>query len=299
MGGDRLLEADLATLAPGTREAGSVRESAHVELRFEAGGDGRTFLAGQHVRYPFHVGRSLLAPGDPEGMPTYYVQCCSGGLFDGDRLRWRVVAGRGAHVHLTSSASTIVHEARLGHSAQEVWIEAAEGSYLEYLPDPVVLLPSSRLITSVRVRAQPGATVLVWDAIVPHDHTGRGAAFDWIDASLHVEAQDGRLRARDRYRLHGATLGKRQPGITGAHPCQAGFAAIASSQPPAVLLDRVRTALAAHTDAYACASLLPDAAGVWVRVLAPDAHILRGALYGAWSAVRSALLGSPPSPRRK
>ena len=78
MTGDRLLEADVALLAA----AAGPPHRAHVELSFKADADGHTYLARQRVRYPFHVGRSLHAPGDPEGMPTYYVQCCSGGLFD-------------------------------------------------------------------------------------------------------------------------------------------------------------------------------------------------------------------------
>lgn len=299
MAGDRLLEEDIALLAPQEPEAERADEAAHVALRFDADADGRTFLAGQHVRYPFHVGRSLHTPGDPEGMPTYYVQCCAGGLFDGDRLRWQIVAAAGARFHLTGSASTIVHAARTGCAMQEVCIEAASGSFVEYLPDPMILLPAARLATGVRVRADPGATVLVWDAVVPHDHTGSGARFDWIDASLRIEAPDGRLRARDRYRLHGAVLGRRIPGVTGACACQGGFAVVTSARPAAELLCGVRTALAAHPAAYAAASLLPDAAGLWIRLLAPDAHVLRGTMYSVYSAVRSALLGAPPSPRRK
>jgi len=298
MTGDRLLEADVALLAAPQAPLASP-DPAHVELRFEADADGRTYLARQRVRYPFHIGRSLRAPGDPEGMPTYYVQCCSGGLFDGDRLSWQIVAERDAHVHLTSSASTIVHEARDGCAVQAVDIEAAPGSYVEYLPDPTILLPGARLTSRVRVRAHPGASVLVWDAVVPHDHTGKGATFGWVDAQLRIEDAQGRLRARDRYRLEGAVSSRQVPGVTGSHACQAGFAVVTSAAPLAQLLEALRTALAIHSSAYVAASVLPDTAGVWIRLLAPDAHALRGTLFAAWSAVRTALLGSPPSARRK
>jgi len=295
MTGDRLLEADVALLAA----AAGPPHRAHVELSFKADADGHTYLARQRVRYPFHVGRSLHAPGDPEGMPTYYVQCCSGGLFDGDRLSWRIVAERDARVHLTSSASTIVHEARSGCAEQAVIIDAAPGSYVEYLPDPTILLPGARLTSRVRVRAHPGASVLVWDAVVPHDHTGEGVTFGWVDAQLRIEDPDGRLRARDRYRLEGAVLSRQVPGVTGSHACQAGFAVVTLAAPLAQLLDALRTELATHSSAYVAASLLPNAAGLWVRLLAADAHALRGTLFAAWSTVRTALLGSPPSPRRK
>ena len=302
MTGDRLLEEPLARSALRRRDTTDTVASsvpAHVDLRFDTDADRQTFLAAQHVRYPFHLGRSLYAPGDPEGMPTYYVQCCSGGMFDGDRLHWRVTAEAGVRVHLTSSASTVVHAARADHARQEVCIHAQAGSLIEYVPDPFVLLPDARVATVVRIRAHPSAAVVVWDCVVPHDHTEQDAHFDWIDATLRIETLNGRLRARDRYRLHGATLGQRLPGVTGSHGCQAGFAVIATLPPSGKVLHDVRTALASHADAYAAASLLPDSAGLWARVLAPDAHALRAALYSAWSAVRCALLGSPPSLRRK
>lgn len=298
MAGESLLEADRAVVHGATPTA-PAPEDAQVELRFEADADGCTFIASQRVRYPFHLGRSLHVPGDPRGMPTYYVQCCSGGLFAGDRLRWRIAVGTDARVHLTGSASTVVHEAREDCARQEVCIEAAPGSYVEYLPDPMILLPGARLASSVRVCAHPGATVLSWDALVPHDHTGRGGSFDWIDASLRVEAPGGRLRARDRYLLHGATWARRLPGVTGTHACQAGFAVVSDLHGAPELMRDVRTALAGHAAAYACASALPDSAGLWVRLLAPDAHVLRAALYSAWSAVRRVLLGAAPSVRRK
>lgn len=295
MAGDRLLAEDMARLAPAAQPVAD----AQVDLRFATHGGGRTFLAAQQVRYPFHLGRSLHFPGDPAGMPTYYVQCSAGGLFDGDRVHWRVRADAHACVHLTGSASTIVHAARDGCAVQEIDIEAGADSYVEYLPDPMILLPRARLASTVRVRVHPGASVLVWDAVVPHDHTGQGATFDWIDACMHIEDQNGRLRARDRYRLHGGLQAQHLPGVTGRFACQAGFAVVSAAQPLPQLQQALRTALAELPSAYAAISALPAGAGLWLRCLAEDAHALRAALYSAWCAVRTALIGAPPSPRRK
>ena len=141
MAGDRLLASDLAVLAPGALHP----DAPQVDLRLARSPDGATYLARQRVGYPFHLGRSLFIPGDPEGMPTLYVQSCSGGIFEHDRLAWRVTAEPGCQAHLTSSASTIVHAMRGGEAVQEVAIDAQREVLLEYLPDPLVLFPGARL----------------------------------------------------------------------------------------------------------------------------------------------------------
>ena len=44
------------------------------------------------------------------------------------------------------------------------------------------------------------------DAIVPHDPSGSGGAFDWIASDLRVQAPDGVTLARYCYRLEGGVL---------------------------------------------------------------------------------------------
>jgi urease accessory protein len=47
------------------------------------------------------------------------------------------------------------------------------------------------------------------------------------------------------------------------------------------------------------ASALPDGAGVWLRVLGPDARSVMSVVMAARAAVRTALLGSPPVADRR
>jgi urease accessory protein len=295
MAGDRLLAGDLAVLAPGALQP----RAPQVDLRLARSPDGATYLAQQRAGYPFHVGRSLFMPGDPDGMPTLYVQSCSGGIFEHDRLAWRVVAEPGTAAHLTSSASTIVHSMSDGEAIQDVAIEAGEGALLEYLPDPLVLFSSARLTSRVTIRAHASASVLACDAIVPHDPQGGERPFGWIDSRLALLAPDGTPLARDRYRLTGELLARAVPGITGAHRCMGSFVAATTRLPGADLASAMRASLEGLAGAYASASTLPHGAGAWIRVLARDACALREALRRAWYAARVALLGTQPAPRRK
>lgn len=296
--GERLTAAAVDGLAS-TAAALEGYAPPQVDLMLTADPCGQTYLSRQRVGYPFHLGRSLRVPGDPPGMPTLYVQSCSGGIFEHDRLAWRIVAGEGTQAHLTTSASTIVHGMQAGNAVQEVCIEAQAGCLLEYLPDPLVLFPGARLATRLRLRVHPEATVLACDSLVPHDPHGAGSHFDWIHAELTVEDPAGAPIARDRYRLTGAALASATPGVTGRFPCQGGFVALCEAARVPGLVDALRASLPAGDDVYAGVSQLPRRRGAWMRVLARDAAALREALCGAWYAARSVLVGAAPMPRRK
>ena len=295
MTGDRLLADDVRALIGDS--GGSI--APHVDLAFSADASGRTTLRRQHVTYPFHVGRSWQVPGDPEGMTTLYVQSCSGGLFQHDDLAWHIVAREGAKAHVTTAAATIVHRMDSGHARQSVVLEADRGTLLEYLPDSLILFRGARLFSELTLRVHPQAVVMARDAIVPHDPTGGEGTFDWIASDLRVEAPDGSLLARDRYRLEGSVLSRCAPGVTGPYKCQGAFIVVQRQIAQRALLDALRAAIPAGEGLYAGASSLPAECGVWLRVLAADSVLLRDVLERAWYSARRLIIGGQPRPRRK
>ena len=285
MSGDRLLPAGLRM-----PQSGALRQ---VDLRFAGDGAGRTWLSRQRAAYPFHVGRCLTLAGDPPGMATACIQCCSGGIFEHDDLCWNIEVGAGALAHVTTSASTVVHSMEQGEARQDVTVTAAAGAVLDYSPEPLILFPAARLRNRLRIRRDHGALVLVWDALLAHD-PARGTAahqpvrwFDRIHSELSVESSDGRLLARDRYLLSGTVLAQRLPGVTGPFCCHGTFVVLGHGLPIGPLVNALRAVL---DGAYAGVSSLPSACGVVVRVQARDAVALRDALHAARSSARLLLL---------
>ena len=91
--------------------------------------------------YPYHVCRPHFLDRELPGLATLYLQSCSGGLFEDDKLACDVIAGTGSAIHLTSGASTIVHSSRRGGQAEHsTAIRAEQNAFAEYLPDPVHLV---------------------------------------------------------------------------------------------------------------------------------------------------------------
>jgi urease accessory protein len=274
-----------------------------ADIEFARNANGATGIRRQRVGYPFHLGRALQMPGDPAGMPTVYLQSCSGGIFQGDDLRIRIAAGAGASAHVTSAASTVVHGMETAGARQVVELEAAAGALLEYLPDPLILFPRARLHNAVRLRLDPQATALLGDALLLHDPRspleGQRDAFELLESEIVVHDPAGRLLVRDRFRISGDDLARALPGVNGRYLAQASFFAFTAARPAAALVEALRTALAPIPEVYAAASALPNGAGAWVRVLAHDAIGVRAALHAAWAAARTALTGQAPAARRK
>lgn len=273
-------------------------DGIHADIELARDPGGATYVRRQRVGYPFHLGRSLKSPGDPAGMPTLYLQSCAGGMFEGDDLRLRIVAGAGSAAHVTSGAATIVHSVEREPAVQRLEIQACEGSFLEYLPDPTILFPRARLDNRVQVTAHPGSTVIIGDALLLHDPKGGDGVFDWLRSETRIEDAEGGLLACDRFHIEGAQLARGLAGVAGTSTAQASLFVVTDVKPAADLVAAMRDALVLP-GVYAGAALLPNRTGAWARILATDAAALKAAMFSAWSAARNLLTGSMPVQRRK
>jgi urease accessory protein len=231
-------------------------------------------------------------------MPTLYLQSCAGGMFDGDDLRLRLLAGESSAAHVTSGASTIVHSTDTSPARQYVEVEAAPGAYLEYLPDPAILFPRARLDSRVRLRLHPGATAIVGDSILLHDPRGGDGIFGWVKSETRIEDPAGRLQVCDRFLVEGSAMARGLPGVTGRFIAQGSLFAATKEKPAASLVEAMREAIG-QEGTYGGVGLLPNRAGAWARILAVDAAALRATMFAAWAAARQLLSGSAPAPRRK
>jgi len=284
--------------APEAIERPLGHEPGRLELGFEVGGDGATRLQRQFASYPFHLCRPFQFAGDPPVMATLYVQSCSGGIYEGDRLSIRIEAPARAQLHVTTQAATIVRSMRSAGARQESVLTAGAGSLVEHLPDPLILFPRSRLETSLRISADREARVLSGEAFLLHDPLGLGRPFTHLVSLLEIEERaSGRMLFRDRLSGQGADWTARIPGVT---EDAAGTATLVILDPDAPsLVGGLRAALDAVPGLWGGASLLPRGMGALCRFLAWDGRALRAGFDALWRATRLHWTGAEPRPRRK
>ena len=177
--------------------------SGRLDLAFAADGDSRTYVQRQYASYPFHVCRVHYHDKDHPGLATLYVQSCSGGIYEDDRLDLTLSTAQGAEAHVSTQAATVVHSMSSGSASQRVRIACEGGSYLEYLPDPQILFPGSRCRSEIAVRLSGDAVALVSDSFLTHDPAGRDGMFSAYFSEIIIEDETGKSLAIDRLKING------------------------------------------------------------------------------------------------
>jgi urease accessory protein len=270
-----------------------------LDLEFTADPDARTYLGRQYAQHPFHVCRVQYHDIDIPGLATLYLQSCSGGLYEDDRLDVRIVACPRSEAHVSTQASTVVHSMPSGCAQQHVRIEAQHRSYLEYLPDPQILFPSSRCSSTMNICVADGATTLVSDSFLQHDPDGANRPFSAYFSEIKVEDDAGKVLAIDRLKLDGWNLKSECPGITGSFAAQGTLVVASVASLPPSMLAELRKIRFDYRDAAVGASMLPKSAGLIIRILAADGEMLKRIMHAYWCAARLALKGTLPAARRK
>jgi urease accessory protein len=279
-------------------EPAVISRPQRAEFVFSPDGSGVTQVSRQFAAYPFHVCRPFHLADDPAGMATLYLQSCSGGIFEHDRLDLSIAADPGAYVHLTSQSAPIVHSMKSGKAAQTVRISAGPGAWIEYLPDPLILFPDSEIDAELTIAAAFDSVVVATDSFLTHDPEGGAGLFRRFGNTIASLGLDGRLLAFDRFVIAGKDVAAAEPNGSADVRAHGSFLVIDQKGQISNLLETLRESLRDRTDVYAGASLLPDRAGAWARVAAKDAHALQACLDAMWMAMRRAAGFNHPSRRK-
>lgn len=269
-----------------------------LNLEFAVDAEARTYLRRQYAGYPFHICRVQFQDRDIPALATLYVQSCSGGIYEDDRLDLTFSVRENAQAHISTQSATVVHTMPEGSAKQFVKIDCEAGSYLEYLPDPQILFPGSRFQSAINIRLGGSAVAVISDAFLRHDPTGKDGMFSAYRTEIAIENPAGEVLAIDRLKIDGEFHPSR-PGVFGSFETQ-GTLILASLDPlPPTVFDDLLKVRLDHAQAAIGVTHLPKAAGILVRILAIDGAALKRAMHMAWCAARLALKGSLPVERRK
>jgi len=287
-----------AVEVPAGRPPGS--GGPQVALRFARDASGRTFLARKFTTYPFFCAAPFHLDLVPRGMLTAILQSSSGGLYEAERLALSIDVEEGAEAHVATQGATVVHAMPHGGEARhEVRIHAASGSLVEYLPDPLILLPTASVRSRVEVVAESGSTVIIGDAFLTHDPAGRGRRFCRFVSELALRRPGAPPFAIERFDVTGETVESAWRQLV-PHPCEAqGSLWVSTPGSADELAASLNHALDRVPGLHAAASTLPRGHGALARLLAGDAVALADGFRAAWRALRYALTGVAPASRRQ
>ncbi|WP_165769708.1 urease accessory protein UreD [Arboricoccus pini] len=265
---------------------------AEARLVFAEAG-GRTRLTLQHIPYPFHITRPFHLGDGPAGMATLYLQSSSGGIYRDDRLSFDLEVKPGAAAHVTTQASTIVHDTKGGWAGLDIRLRVGKGAFLILAQDPLVLFPEAAMRSHLDLVIDPEASVILADGAGTHDPMGKAGRFARLDWKTCVRSPAEDLLMLDCWRVDGQDFADQDGPLHGQGGV--GTVTILTRKP---LDARGLEAGLRGMGCQAAASALPHAAGLVLRLLGPDGGFIASALDTAVRAA-AALLGSPLAPRRK
>lgn len=257
---------------------------------------GRTVIRRQRVGYPLHVTRPFHLDSNRPDLATFYLQSASGGLYAGDDVSLELTIGTDAALHLTTQASTVVHDGRNQGSVQSQTIAVHSGGFCAVISDTFILFPNARLSIATSAVVADDAVLIIADGFAVHDPARRNRSFDLFTTATRIHRPNGDILISDRGSITGTELAG-SLGPLGGHFASANVLVIA---PPDQCADIVEMEAAANQcGCLAGASLAPNNAGLAMRILALDGGTLTRGIEAAFHVAGRAALGVDLAKRRK
>ena len=236
--------------------------NGHLSLAAALRDHGRTVLAAQSFRAPFHISKPYW-DADRRALLVQVVNPTAG-ILAGDQLESEISVHQGAALLVTTPSASRIFQMRAGAAACRQHFTVSPGGWLEVMPEPLVPHRGSRFHQRTTIDVAPTGGLFFVDALVP-GRLGHGESWAWERLSLDLTVRvGGELVLRERLDQTGHGL-RAMAEFTGS-----GAAACFAN---AVLIDGATANTADPAWRPAVAALHRD--GLWVGVSALRA--------GGWS----------------
>ena len=236
-----------------------------MHLVFAQRGHFRSFIESQQVTYPYHIGRCLSFPDDPPKLCNVYIQSCSGGMFDFDRWRSSVIVKESAQVHLSTSASNIIHRCDEDYAEQIQTFEVEENAYLEFIPMSNILFPKSKLHSKIDITLHNNATVCFFDSFQASTLNDDQRPFDQFNSEISFYQQD-KSDLRERFLINSDMLRNEKWGFNGDYKCFGSFYMLGQLKNPVDFINCIH-GLKMDQDTYLGINYLQDSNAIVIRLI--------------------------------
>jgi urease accessory protein len=178
--------------------------SGHLRLQAALRPNGRTVLAAQSFRAPYHLSK----PYWDVDAGTLLVQVVNptAGILEGDSLQSDIVVERDAALLVTTPSASRVFKMQDGSAECRQRFAVQRGGWLEVLPEPLVPHRGCRYRQATAIEAESGGGLFFVDLLMP-GRVAHGEAWGWERLCLETEVKlDGELVLRERFEQSGAEL---------------------------------------------------------------------------------------------
>ncbi|MFF2450155.1 urease accessory protein UreD [Neobacillus sp. NPDC058068] len=232
---------------------------------------GKTVAKKVYFQGAFKVMRPIYH--DDSGHACYYLLNPGGGYLDGDRYQMKISLSEKAKLTVTTQSATKVYKTPNNFAYQEAEISLQPGSYLEYLPDPLIAYQNAKYKQKNVIRMDKTATFLYADIVTP-GWSPDGERFSYQSVQILNEIYvDNELVVYDHIRLNPATQNMKGLGFMEGFS-HLGSMIVVGKQTNSTLLDQLYSAIDMNSDDYKLGLSLLSVPGLTIRVLANTTQVI-------------------------
>ncbi|KMY51523.1 urease accessory protein UreD [Peribacillus loiseleuriae] len=235
---------------------------------------------------------------DDSGQACYYILNPGGGYLDGDRYNLQFSLKEKTKLTLTTQSATKVYKTPNQHAYQETEFILKKGSYLEYIPDPLIMYRNARYKQKNVIRMEQGATLIYSDIITP-GWSPDGEQFSYDQLQLMNEVyMDDELVMYDHIKLNPAEQDMKAIGFMEGYT-HLGSMIVIGEQTNADLLDRLYNSMSHDENEYRMGLSMLPVKGFTIRVLANKTQTIERLFTECHQIISEAWFNTKPSFLRK
>lgn len=274
---------------------GAPGKHGYLRMGFEISPQGKCIMRDLDRRAPLIVQQELYFDENWPELPCVYILSSGGANIDGDRYQQDIHMGKDSFAWVSTGAATKLSQMERNYSGMKQHFTLEEGSYLEFMPEPVIPCRNTRFICDSLLTVHPTATLFYSEIYMPgRKYYKEGELFEYDILSVCCKGRrpDGEELFREKFIIDPSNrLDPRQLGLMGSYDI---FANVLVLTPPdkceeiyaatPVFIDRANKLAAGITR-------LPNGAGLLFKVVGMETGPVKRVVREFASRVRKAVKG--------
>ncbi|CAD5353986.1 TPA: urease accessory protein UreD [Citrobacter freundii] len=282
---------------PEQMPSGAIGKDGFLYLGFTRSGR-KSILHRMEKRTPLFAQKALYHDEALPDLPCVTVISTSGCVLQGDRMVLSINVGENAFASVNTQSATKVHSMDKNYGAQIQFIQLNENSYLEYLPDPLILHRNARFVNDTVIDYKRNATLIYSEVIIPgrrYHHENELNGFDYYSSTVSAKDESGNILFKEQIVLSPKEHPMTEIGVIGSFQIIGTIFILTPVENIASILSTFK----AHYGKDCCygMSTLPAESGLIFKILANDSSIIKKHIRTVWATTRKVVLNAElPAP---
>lgn len=276
---------------PQQMSSAAVGKRGYLRLKFVKKGR-KSVLYELERKVPLLAQKALYWDEEMPFLPCVAIVSTSGCILQGDRLSLEIEVAEGACAHVTTQSATKIHSMDGNYAAQVQCIRVGEGSYLEFMPDPVIPHRHSRFINETVMECADNATMIYSEVLMSgrkYHHHEEHFGFDVYSSRITLKSTRGETLFTEKMILEPKENPLNIAGVMGRYEIYGNVVVITNK----AFQEQILKQSSSFYSLELCygVSRLPNECGLIFKALSCDSRNMKRCIRQFWQVVRQVTTG--------